>query len=78
MECHWDEGTHVLDRECRSRNPALTLVHLPLRREHAHADHAGNEGARLPRLLVDCRVFKNVREGDRVKSDETFFPLKKA
>lgn len=52
LERDGDEGAHILNRERWCRDPTLAFVHLTLGGEHADADQAGDEGARLPRLLV--------------------------
>ena len=70
-----DEGAHVLHRERRCRDATLALVHLALSREHANTDQAGDEGARLPGLLVYGRVLHDVSKGDGVESEETVVPL---
>lgn len=75
LERNWDQGAHVLHRERGCRDPALALVHLALRGEHADAYQAGDEGARLPGLLVYGRVLHDVGKGDGVESEETLVPL---
>ena len=75
LERNWDQGAHVLHRERGCRDPALALVHLALRGEHADAYQAGDEGARLPGLLVYGRVLHDVSKGDGVESEETLVPL---
>lgn len=71
----WHEFPQVLNRKRGRSYPSLTSVNMAFCREHATANKAGDQSARLPWFLVDSGVFEHMGKRGGIKGKEAIIPL---
>jgi hypothetical protein len=70
-----DKCANVLSRKSGCRDAALAFMRLALCSMHTTPNKPFNESPRCRGLLVDGRVFHDVRYRNRVEREKSGFPL---
>jgi hypothetical protein len=70
-----DKCAHVLNRKSGCRNAALAFMRIALCSMYTTPNKPFNQSPGCQGLLVDVRVFQDVRYCDRVQREKSGFPL---